>query len=158
MERMIFPNLPVADLKAAENFYLGLGFTKNPQFSNDQGTAIVVSDNIVVMLLQQDFYQGFLPKGDTPHLASAGKEVLNCISCESTEEVDRFLAACKVGGGAVYAPAKEHMPGMYSGSATDPDGHVWEFMWMDPASTGEQAERTFEVSANATVQEQDSAL
>ena len=63
MERMIFPNLPVADLKAAERFYLGLGFTKDPQFSNDDAAAMVISDSIVVMLLQQDFYQGFLPQG-----------------------------------------------------------------------------------------------
>ena len=157
MDRMIFPNLPVADLQAAENFYLGLGFTKNPQFSDENATAVVISDSIVVMLLQQDFYQSFLPEGGTPHLASAGKEVLNGISCESREEVDGFLVACRNGGGAVYSPAKEHMPGMYSGSATDPDGHVWEFMWMDPAST-QAPERTFEVSSNATVQEQDSAL
>ncbi|MDK1326362.1 VOC family protein [Arthrobacter sp. zg-Y1143] len=157
MERMIFPNLPVADLKTAENFYLGLGFTKDPQFSNDQGTAMVISDSIVVMLLQQDFYQGFLPQGDTPHLASSGKEVLNCLSCDSRDEVDRFLSACRTGGGAVYAPAEERMPGMYSGSATDPDGHVWEFLWMDPANV-EEPERTFEVSSNATVQEQNQAL
>ncbi|MCQ1951972.1 MULTISPECIES: VOC family protein [Arthrobacter] len=157
MERMIFPNLPVANLKTAENFYLGLGFTKNPQFSDERTTAIVVSDSIVVMLLQQDYYQEFLPKGDTPHLASAGKEVLNGISCDSRDEVDRFLAACTSGGGALYAPAEERMPGMYSGSATDPDGHVWEFMWMDPANV-EPPERTFEVSSNATVQEQNSAL
>ncbi|MCC3272149.1 lactoylglutathione lyase [Arthrobacter zhangbolii] len=157
MERMIFPNLPVADLKAAERFYLGLGFTKDPQFSNDDAAAMVISDSIVVMLLQQDFYQGFLPQGDTPHLGSSGKEVLNCISCESRDEVDRILAACQTGGGAVYAPAEERMPGMYSGSATDPDGHVWEFMWMDPAGV-EEPERTFEVSSNATVQEQNQAL
>lgn len=157
MERMIYPNLPVADLPAAENFYLGLGFTKSPQFSDENASAIVISDSIVVMLLKQDFYQSFLPEGDTPHLASAGKEVLNGISCASREEVDGFLAACRSGGGAVYSPAKEHMPGMYSGSATDPDGHVWEFMWMDPANL-EEPERTFEVSSNATVQEQDSAL
>ena len=157
MDRMIFPNLPVADLQAAENFYLGLGFTKDPQFSNDQASAIVISDSIVVMLLQHDFYQGFLPQGDTPHLASSGKEVLNCISCGSRDEVDRIMAASKAGGGAVYAPAEERMPGMYSGSATDPDGHVWEFMWMDPASVAEP-ERTFEVSSNATVQEQNQAL
>lgn len=132
MERMIFPNLPVADLRKSTEFYLGLGFTQNKQFSDERATSIVVSDSIMVMLLQQQFFQGFLPEGDTPHLASAGKEVLNGLSCSSREEVDAFLAACAKGGGAVYQPAREQMPGMYSGSATDPDGHVWEFIWMDP--------------------------
>ena len=133
MARMIFPNLPVADLGRSTDFYLGLGFQRNPQFSNDDCTAVVISDSIVVMLLQQDFFQGFLPEGDTPHLRSAGKEVLNAISCESREEVDTFLANCAKGGGALYQPAKEQMPGMYSGSAADPDGHIWEFLWMDPS-------------------------
>ena len=133
MARMIFPNLPVADLRKSTEFYLGLGFEQNRQFSNDDCTAVVISDSIVVMLLQQDFFQGFLPQGDTPHLGSAGKEVLNGISCDSREEVDTFLANCTKGGGAVYQPAKEQMPGMYSGSAADPDGHIWEFLWMDPS-------------------------
>ena len=133
MERMIFPNLPVADLRTSTEFYLGLGFVKNPQFSNADCTAVVVSDTIVVMLLQLDFFQGFLPKGDSPHLRAAGKEVLNCLSCENREEVDAFLANCAKGGGAVFQPAREQMPGMYSGAATDPDGHIWEFMWMDPS-------------------------
>lgn len=133
MVRIIFPNLPVADLRKATQFYLGLGFKQNPQFSNDDCTAVVISDSIVVMLLQQDFFQGFLPEGDTPHLRSAGKEILNGLSCDSRQEVDAFLENCAKGGGAVYQPAKEQMPGMYSGSATDPDGHVWEFIWMDPS-------------------------
>ena len=133
MARMIFPNLPVSDLRKATEFYLGLGFEQNRQFSNDDCTAVVISDSIVVMLLRQDFFQGFLPEGDTPHLGSSGKEVLNAVSCDSREEVDTFLANCAKGGGALYQPATEQMPGMYSGSAADPDGHIWEFFWMDPS-------------------------
>ena len=85
------------------------------------------------MLLQRDFFQGFLPEGDTPHLGSAGKEVLNAPSCESRDEVDAFLASCANGGCALYQPATEQMPSMYSGSAADPDGHIWEFFWTDPS-------------------------
>ena len=133
MARMIFPNLPVADLRKSTEFYLGLGFQQNRQFSNNDCTAVVISDSIVLMLLQRDFFQGFLPEGDTPHLGSAGKEVLNAVSCESREEVDTFLSNCAKGGGALYQPATEQMPGMYSGSAADPDGHIWEFFWMDPS-------------------------
>ena len=131
MERIIFPNLPVADLAKSTAFYLGLGFEKNEQFSNDDCTSVIVSDTIMVMLLQQKFFQGFLPEGDTPHLGSSGKEVLNGISCASPAEVDTFMEKCATGGGAVYQPAKEQMPGMYSGSAADTDGHIWEFIWMD---------------------------
>lgn len=133
VERMIFPNLPVADLRRSTDFYLALGFKQNPQFSNADCTALVISDTIVLMLLRQDFFSGFLPQGDTPHLGAAGKEVLNCLSCHTREEVDTFLAQSAKSGGAVFQPAREQMPGMYSGAATDPDGHVWEFMWMDPS-------------------------
>ena len=155
MDRMIFPNLPVADLKQSTDFYCGLGFTRNEEFSDEKATAIVVSDNIMVMLLERGFYESFLPEGDTAHLHSSGKEVLNALTCDSVGEVDRLLAACAAGGGAVYSPAKEHMPGMYSGSATDPDGHVWEFMHL-PASGADQAGTVYEVSSDATVQEQNS--
>lgn len=133
VERMIFPNLPVADLRRSTEFYLGLGFKQSPQFSNEDCAAVVISDTIVLMLLQQNFFSGFLPEGDTPHLRAAGKEVLNCLSCDTREEVDTFLANSAKSGGAVFQPAREQMPGMYSGAATDPDGHVWEFMWMDPS-------------------------
>jgi uncharacterized protein len=132
MNRMIFPNLPVADLKKAEDFYLGLGFTKNPAFSSDECTAVVVSNEIVVMLLQQDFYEGFLPDGHSAHLGSTAKEVLNCLSCTSRDEVDAFVAKAEASGGSVYVPAKEQMPGMYGASIADPDGHVWELLWMSP--------------------------
>ncbi|CEA07367.1 Glyoxalase-like domain protein [Arthrobacter saudimassiliensis] len=134
MARMIFPNLPVADLQKSTDFYLGLGFTKDDRFSNDQAAAVVVSDQVVIMLLQQDFFQGFLPKGDLPHLSSSGKEVLLGISCDSREEVDWMLQASVRGGGAMYAPATEGAPGMYGGSTADPDGHILDFFHMEPGA------------------------
>ena len=132
MARMIFPNLPVSDLEKATGFYTGLGFTKDPRFSNDQCSAISVADNITVMLLDKGFYEGFLGEGGTAHLNSGAKEVLNCLSCDSPEEVDDLVARAEAGGGSVYLPAKEHMPGMYGASVADPDGHVWELLWMSP--------------------------
>ncbi|WP_051299281.1 VOC family protein [Arthrobacter castelli] len=132
---MILPNLPVTDLSKATDFYLGLGFTKNPQFSSEEATSIVISDTIVVMLLQQDFFAGFLNEGDRPHVTSESKEVLNCLTCESREEVDSFVEKAASSGGTVYTAAAESMPGMYGASIADPDGHIWELMWMDQAAT-----------------------
>jgi len=129
---MIFPNLPVADLAKATGFYTGLGFEKNPQYSNDEASAIVISDTIVVMLLQQEFFKGFLAEGDTPHLTSDAKEVLNCLSCDSRDEVDSLVQRAQDSGGTVYQPAAESMPGMYGASVADPDGHVWELLYMSP--------------------------
>lgn len=138
MERMIFVNLPVTDLSKATDFYLGLGFTKNPQFSSDECSCVVISDTIYVMLLQQDFFAGFLNEGDRPHVTSELKEVLNCLSCDSREEVDTFVENASASGGTVYTAAASNMPGMYGASIADPDGHVWELMWMDPEAAGGQ--------------------
>lgn len=132
MARMIFLNLPVSDIRKATDFYTGLGFTKEPRFSNEQCSAVVVADNITIMLLEKDMYEGFLAEGGTAHLDSPAKEVLNCLSCDSREEVDSLLAKAEAGGGSVYIPAKESMPGMYGASIADPDGHVWEMLWMSP--------------------------
>lgn len=138
MERMIFANLPVADLTSATDFYLGLGFNKNPQFSSDDCSCIVISETIYVMLLRQDFFAGFLNEGDRPLVASDSKEVLNCLSCNTREEVDTFVQNASSSGGTVYTAAAENMPGMYGASIADPDGHVWELVWMDPQGANAQ--------------------
>jgi predicted lactoylglutathione lyase len=137
MDRMIFANLPVSDLQKATDFYLGLGFTLNPDFSSDDGSCIVISDTIFVMLLKQDFFAGFLAEGSTPHLGSNAKEVLNCLTASSTQEVDDLVAKAQASGGSVYLPAKESMPGMYGASIADPDGHVWELLWMSQEAVAE---------------------
>jgi uncharacterized protein len=138
MARMIFPNLPVTDLAKATDFYTGLGFEKNPQYSNEVCSAIVVSDSIVVMLLQQEFFKGFLADCDTPHLTSDAKEVLNCLSCDSREEVDSLVQKARDSGGTVYHPAEEGTPGMYAASVADPDGHIWELLYMSPEAMAGQ--------------------
>ncbi|MFD1212189.1 VOC family protein [Arthrobacter sp. GCM10027362] len=141
MARMIFPNLPVSDVGKATAFYTGLGFAKDPRFSNEQCSAITVADNITVMLLEKGMYEGFLGEGGTAHLNSSAKEVLNCLSCDSREEVDDLVARAEAAGGSVYLPPQEQMPGMYGASIADPDGHVWELLWMSPEAVeavGEQ--------------------
>lgn len=133
MERMIFVNLPVVELSRATDFYEGLGFTKNPQFSDDKASCVVISDTIYVMLLRDDFYKSFLAAGDTSHLGSGAKEVLNALGCESRSEVDALVKAATGSGGTIYRPAAEQMPGMYSASVADPDEHLWEFFYMESA-------------------------
>lgn len=133
MARQLFLNVPTADLAAADTFYGGLGFTKNDDFSDVNASSWIVDDGITVMVLRSDFFATFLNDGDTPHLPGAGgpHETLTCLSCESPEEVDTLLAVAADHGGSVYRPAEAAMPGMYGGAFADPDGHVWELMWMD---------------------------
>ena len=128
--RMIFVNLPVTDLEKAKDFYSALGFVNNPQFTDDTAAAMVIEENIVVMLLTREKFAGFVagPVGDPAQATS----VINCLSAGSREEVDDRLARALAAGGKPWQPAQDH-GFMYGTSFTDPDGNVWETMWMDPA-------------------------
>ena len=138
MTKMIFVNLPVADLPASVRFYEALGFTRNPQFSNDQAASMVWSDTIYVMLLTHDFWKTFTTKAIPNARESA--QVALCINFDSREEVDAITeAAGRSGGAADVSPAQDH-GFMYQRSFEDPDGHNWEPMWMDPkVASGEMA-------------------
>jgi predicted lactoylglutathione lyase len=128
MDRMIFVNLPVKDLTVATDFYLGLGFTKNLQFSDDTCSAIVISDTIVVMLLTEKRFSDFVV-GDV----RGGKgftEVINCLSAASRDEVDELHRRALAHGGSPWKDLMAEGP-MYGHSFADPDGHVWEVLHMD---------------------------
>ena len=132
MSRMVFINIPTADLARADKFYGSLGFARNETFSDNNVTSWTISDAIIVMVLKRDFFAGFLAQGDAPTLGSNEREVLNALSAETREEVDDFLAKAVSGGGRVYRDADEPFPGMYQAAVQDPDGHVWEIAWMSP--------------------------
>jgi predicted lactoylglutathione lyase len=126
--RMIFVNLPVADLEASTAFYTALGFSKNPNFSDETASCMVVSEQIYVMLLTHAKFQTFI----NGEIADARKttEVLTCLSASSRDEVDGFKTKALAAGGADWRPNLEMGP-MYGCSFQDPDGHVWEIMYMD---------------------------
>jgi predicted lactoylglutathione lyase len=129
--RMIFVNLPVVDLDRAKAFYAALGFGFNEQFSDDKTASVVISDHIVVMLLTRDRFADFVPGavGDPARATT----VLNALSVDSREEADDLLARALGAGGKPWRPAQDH-GFMYGTSFADPDGHVWETVWMDPAA------------------------
>lgn len=126
--RMIFVNLPVADLKASTEFYTALGFSKNPAFSDDTASCMIVSEQIYVMLLTHEKFGMFI-NGEIAD-AKSTKEVLNCLSASSRDEVDDFKKKALAAGGTEWKPNMEMGP-MYGCSFQDPDGHVWEIMYMD---------------------------
>jgi predicted lactoylglutathione lyase len=127
---MIFVNLPVTDLDRAKAFYAGLGFVNNAQFTDETAAAMVVEENIVVMLLTRAKFAEFVA-GEVGDPARA-TSVLNAISAGSREEVDELLAKALASGGKPWMPAQDH-GFMYGTSFADPDGNVWEAMWMDPS-------------------------
>ncbi len=131
--RMVFVNLPVADVAAGRAFYTALGFSVNEQFSDDSSVSVVVSDTIFLQLLSRERFASFLPEGrraGDPRQTTA----MHALSCESREEVDELVQKALGAGGSPWRPAEDHGY-MVGGSFTDPDGHVWEVMWMDPSQT-----------------------
>ena len=133
MRRLIFVNLPVADLGVSRDFYTGLGFRLDEAYSDDQVAAIVVSETIVVMLLTRDRFADFVTGsvGDPRN----GPTSIACLSAESPEEVDRLVRSAIATGGSAWLPKMEEGP-MYGHSFADPDGHVWEILHMDVGTVG----------------------
>lgn len=131
MSRMIFVNLPVADLARARAFYEALGFTNEPRFTDETAACMVVSDTIHVMLLTHDKWRSFT---DRPLPPAGASEVALALSCTSREEVDQLATRAGATGGQVDVNPMMDMGFMYSRSLADPDGHVWEPMWMDMAA------------------------
>lgn len=135
MNKQIFVNLPVKDLERSKAFFGHLGYTFNPQFTNDQGACMVISDTIYAMLLTEPFFQGFTKKpiSDATH----STEVLICLSCESREEVDQLVAKALEAGGKAPNPVQDH-GFMYAHGYEDLDGHQWEVMFMDMSAVPPQ--------------------
>lgn len=129
MSRMIFVNLPVADLAKAVAFYESIGARKNPQFSDDTAACMVLSDTIFVMALTHDKYRQFTSKPIAD--ASKSSEVLLALSADSREAVDQMVANAVKGGGRADPGPQQDYGFMYGRSFEDPDHHHWEVMWMD---------------------------
>ena len=129
MAKMIFVNLPVTDLPRSMKFYEAVGFTNNPMFTNDQAAAMAWSDEIVVMLLTHDFWKTFT--GKTISDARDTAQVLLCLSHDSQDAVEAIVARAVAAGGKADPTPKQDMGFMYGRSFEDPDGHIWENVWMN---------------------------
>jgi predicted lactoylglutathione lyase len=127
--RLIFVNLDVADVAAAQEFFGALGFAFDPKFTTDECACMVVSDQAYVMLLAQERFAEFTSKPIADSASST--EAILCVSAESREGVDRFAGAALAAGGSAAGDPMDH-GFMYGRSFHDPDGHLWEVMWMSP--------------------------
>ena len=135
MTKMIFINLPVTDLERSKAFYAAIGAANNPQFSDETAACMVVSDVIHVMLLTHDKWRQFTAK-DIPD-AHNSAQVLLCLSAESKDAVSAMVDAAVAGGGAADPTPTQDHGFMFGRSFEDPDGHIWEVMWMDAAAMAE---------------------
>jgi len=134
MPKMIFVNLPVADVAAATRFYKALGFTQNMMFSSEQGAAMEWSDTIAVMLLDTAFYATFTDKRIIDARTESG--ALLALSFDSRAEVDAITEAAIAAGGREAHPPKDH-GFMYERAFEDLDGHGWGPMFMDMAAAAQ---------------------
>lgn len=130
MVKTIFINLPVTDLKRSMAFYKALGFVNNPTFTDATAACMVWSDTINVMLLTHNKWRTFTNR---PIPSPSSSEVMLAVSCDSRDAVDAMNTAAGANGGTVDVNPPQDHGFMYNRNLADPDGHVWEAMWMDRA-------------------------
>lgn len=139
MATQIFVNLPVKDLDRSVAFFTKLGYTFNPQFTDEKGTCMIISDTIYVMLLTVPFFQTFTKKEITD--AHKAIECSIALSADSKDDVNEMVDKAVAAGATIPNPAADY-GFMYQHSFEDPDGHHWEFVWMDPNSIPGQQEQS----------------
>lgn len=127
-EPMVFVNLPVADLEASKRFLEAIGATNEPKFTDETAAMMRFSEAINVMLLTRDKFAGFTPRAIAD--ATQSSEVLIALSADTRDAVDRIVAAAVGAGGTADPGPKQDYGVMYGRSVADPDGHIWEFVWM----------------------------
>ena len=147
MSRMIFVNLPVTDLGKSRAFLEALGAVNEPKFTDETAACMTFSDSIHVMLLTHDKFSQFTPRPIAD--ANKGSQMLLCLSSESRESVDLTVERGVAAGGTADPSPKQDYGVMYGRSISDPDGHIWEIMWMDAAAAEQGASAVHDAIATA---------
>src|SRR5574342_148693 len=129
MGTKVFVNLPVKDLNKSKEFFAKLGFTFNPQFTDQNAVCMVISEESYAMLLAEPFFKTFTKKEIAN--AKTSTEVIIALSAESKTKVDELLSKALAAGAKEAREPQDH-GFMYGRSLEDLDGHIWEIFWMDP--------------------------
>ena len=135
MATKIFANLAVKNLEKSMAFFSKVGFSFNPQFTDNQNACMIIGENIFAMLLEEDRFKGFTKK----EICDATKytEVLVAIDVESREKVDELVKKAVNAGGSIYMNPQDH-GWMYGHSFADLDGHQWEIFYMNESAMPQQ--------------------
>jgi hypothetical protein len=131
MSRILFVNLPVADLKKSVAFYKSMGFENNPNLTDETAACMVWSDTINVMLQTHAKWRTFTKR---PIPSATSSEVMLALSCDSRDAVDAMNTAAATNGGTADINPAQDLGFLYNRNVADPDGHVWEAVWLDPAA------------------------
>jgi len=131
MTTKIFVNLPVKDLNRTVEFFTKLGFKFNPQFTDKNATCMIISEDIFVMLLVEEFFKTFTKK----EICNTSKniEAIIALSAESRENVDEMINKAIEAGGIEPRKPQDH-GWMYDRAFEDIDGHLWEITYMNESS------------------------
>ncbi len=128
MQTKIFVNLPVKDLNKSIEFYKKLGYSLNLQYTGENAACFVISEAIYIMLLLDNYFKDYTTKPVAD--ASKTTEVINCLSAPDKDSVNVLVdKALEAGATASKEPIDFEF--MYGRSFNDPDGHIWEIMWVD---------------------------
>jgi len=131
MSTKIFVNVPVKDLDRSKEFFTAIGFSINPQFTDETAACVVITEDIYAMILTHEKFKQFTPKEISD--ATKTSEVLLALSFDSRDKVNEIADNALKAGGSIANQAQDY-GFMFSRSISDPDGHIWEFFWMDPAN------------------------
>jgi predicted lactoylglutathione lyase len=131
MATQVFINFPVKDLEKSKAFFGTLGYTFNPQFTDENAACMVISETIYSMLVTEPKFKTFTSK----EIANghATKEVIVCLSCDSREKVDETINRAIAAGGKAWPTEPLDYGFMYYHGFEDLDGHHWEIMFMEPS-------------------------
>lgn len=128
MANQIFVNLPVKDLNRSVEFFTRLGYTFNPQFTDENATCMIIGENIFAMLLVEDYFRTFTDREVID--AHTSVEAIIALSLDSREAVDEHIAKARAAG-ATFPREAQDLGFMYQHAYQDPDGHLWEVFHMD---------------------------
>jgi uncharacterized protein len=129
--RQTYVNLPIKDVERSRAFFAQLGFAFEPRFSTENAACMIINESTFVMLLAEPFFRTFTNKQLCD--ATSCTEVSICLSCESRAEVDGIVALA-VAAGASIPREPEDRGFMYGQAFEDPDGHLWELIFMDTSA------------------------
>ena len=131
MSTKIFVNVPVKNLDRSKEFFTAIGFSINPQFTDETAACVVISEDIYAMILTYEKFKQFTPK-EIPD-ATKTSQVLLALSFESRDKVNEIADKALAAGGSIANQPQDY-GFMFTRSINDPDGHIWEFFWMNPVN------------------------
>lgn len=135
MATKIFVNLPVKDLNRFMEFFSQLGYTFNPNFTNEAAACMIISEDIYTMLVTEPYYKTFITKEVSD--ASKTSECIVCLSADSRQDVDNVIGKAVKAGATTPKDPQDH-GFMYSHGFQDLDGHLWEYAYMDMSAIPQQ--------------------